>query len=411
MKLSKYNYIVKNADSYIMFNSVSGSVICVDDDFLNNLNQGFLQEQEKQLLYKMGFLVDKNCDELQRLLDNNKTNIQSQDNKIFTICPTTHCNARCFYCFENDRKHCVMTKQIAEDTIKFIVKDTLNSNAKHLTINWFGGEPLLAQNTIDFITQSLLNNKEFMQKVDMSANITTNGILINPEIIQKFNDWKIKAVQITLDGYGKVYEQRKNYFNTPNAFKKIIEVIKELCNNKINTSIRLNYDDENINSILELIEYLNKELTDEQKQNLQTYPAKLECNQSCSICNLRADDNYLKILKQLHISNIGKSFKQLNLKYRFAHCLIGSEYNYVIGADGNIYKCNEHVDNISKSIGNVQTGIKGKIVGIEEIDETCKECKMFPICQGGCPQRKGDSFAKCQIEKFILEDILKLYIQ
>ena len=411
MKQSKYNYIVNKKDTHIIFNAISGSVFCADKDFKNRFEKGNLLEDEIGALYKMGFLVDDDCNEFARIIECNKINNQNQDNKFFTICPTTNCNARCFYCFENNKKHCVMTKEIADKTIEFIVNDVINSNAKCITINWFGGEPLLGQSIIDHITKGLKSNKELMNKVDFSANITTNGILITEEVIKKFDDWHIHAVQITLDGYGKTYEERKAYCSEPNAFKKIIEILKSLLNKKINVSIRLNYDDQNIKSILKLIDFLDVELNAEQKQHVQTYPAKLEYVQSCSVCNTQADKNYLKILKKLHKANICKNFKQLNLKYRFAHCLVNSEYNYIIGASGDIYKCNEHVDEKDHKVGSVFEGIKRKNELNTEYGEDCKNCKFFPICQGGCPQHRGDSFAKCQIEKYVLEDILKLYIK
>ncbi|MBE7075435.1 MAG: SPASM domain-containing protein [Clostridiales bacterium] len=411
MKFSIYNYVVKNNEDFIIFNTVSGAVVCVDPSFLNNLKNDTCPKEQSVVLYNMGILVDDNCNELERVLTKNKENIEKQDNKIYTICPTTCCNAKCFYCFENNRKHFVMTKEIADATVNFIEQDVLNSNAKNICLSWFGGEPLLNQDIMGYITNKILTNKKLTEKININAKITTNGILIDNNVIENFKTWKIDTVQITLDGYGEEYEKRKAYVNEKNAFEKIIDIIQQLSNNRIYVSIRLNYDHNNFNSILKLVDYLCQKFTEQQKQYIKVYPAKLEDNQACSICNTNADINYFKILTKLKNGNLAKSFKQLNLKYRFAHCLAESEYNYVIGANGNLYKCNEKVDDETCKVGDVFTGVNIAIKN-RELSGECKECKFLPICQGGCPIRanKSGSSSKCQLEKFIIADILRLYI-
>ncbi|MBQ8749496.1 MAG: radical SAM protein [Clostridia bacterium] len=410
MKKSKYNYIFKNKEKYILFNTVSGSVVVLNKEFYYRFKQGTLSETEIQTLAQLGFLVENNVKELNRILDKNFENFANQDTKIYTICPTTQCNARCFYCFEHGKQHFTMTKEIAEQVINFIKDDTKKSGAKNVCLSWFGGEPLLETEIIDFITTSLLNDDEFIKNINFEAKITTNGILIDEKVLNKLIDWKISTIQITLDGFKKEYERRKAYINEKNAFEKIISIIKQVSEKKIYVKIRLNFDNMNFDSINELINYLSFELTENQRKFIKIYPAKLENTQKCTMCNSHCDKNYVKLLKQLHKNNLSLPFEQLNLKYRFAHCLAESQFSYVIGADGNLYKCNEAVDDKQHSVGNVFDGVIKEILN-RQIDSKCKRCKFFPICQGGCfiRENKTDSCAKCQIEKFIISDILKLY--
>ena len=118
----------------------------------------------------------------------------------------------------------------------------------------------------------------------------------------------------------------------------------------------------------------------------------------------------MTLIENIHLNGFAKPFERLNLKYRFAHCLIDSDYYYAIGADGKIYKCNELIDDHRYAVGDVFAGISHKPQQ-ESISNECYSCGFLPICQGGCKLRRNSSdiHAKCQMEKHIIERLLSLY--
>ena len=409
MKHSVYNHIVnQDSNNIIMFNSVSGAVVIVDNDFYNSFKNFDLDSDSIDALCEMGFIIeDDSFDEIDEILKKNKENQNNQDTKIYTICPTTYCNARCFYCFEADKKHSHMNEETAIATSNFIAEDANNSNAKKICLSWFGGEPLLAPNIIEKITNEVLS--KLKGSIEVYANITTNGILFDNDMIAIAKRCKINSAQITLDGFGSEYDKRKNYYNEPNAFDKIIRIIENLSDAGISVQIRLNYDTDNFKSITKLIKYMNDFFSNEQKQNIELYVAKLEGVHGCKSCS-SGSQIASSLMQQIHFSGFAKPFENLNLKYRFAHCLIDSDYYYVIAADGKIYKCNELVDDHKNSVGDVFSGIHKKATP-DAISSECLDCKFLPICQGGCKLRRDSKVTtdKCQMEKHIIEDILKLY--
>lgn len=76
------------------------------------------------------------------------------------------------------------------------------------------------------------------------SHIITNGLLFTRNIVNKaINVWKLKRVQITLDGTEQVYLRAKAYVNSQGSeFQIVLDNIEALLNSKIAVNIRLNQD-------------------------------------------------------------------------------------------------------------------------------------------------------------------------
>lgn len=75
---------------------------------------------EVAALYEMGFLIDDDYDE-KRFLEDLRIKTLSANNSspsYYIICPTTGCNARCYYCFEKGAIQKRMNKKTAEAVAK-----------------------------------------------------------------------------------------------------------------------------------------------------------------------------------------------------------------------------------------------------------------------------------------------------
>ena len=156
-----------------------------------------------------------------------------------------------------------MSMETAKQVCKFIIEQ--NKHTQGILIQWFGGEPLLNPKVITYITQTL--DAELASKgIRVNYQMTTNGSLVTDEMVKLFKDvWHISKVQITLDGPKSTYEKRKAYVNLPNAFEKVITNINALANAGIRVAIRLNYDNNNIADIMELIDYLGTAIINKSK--------------------------------------------------------------------------------------------------------------------------------------------------
>jgi len=110
MKPSNYNFFLPYADTdkYIAYNSFSNALALMEkekhDMFMAFVETGTeIDNEEFVAQLKAGaFLVEDDCNELERL---GLRMLKSRHNTDFlnlTITPTADCNFRCTYCYEKD---------------------------------------------------------------------------------------------------------------------------------------------------------------------------------------------------------------------------------------------------------------------------------------------------------------------
>lgn len=412
-KKSKYNIFVPYKNGTIVFNCLSGAIGNFDDDTLTRYENENLNEKEIEILLQKGILIDKDYNELDKINCDRCDGIKGNNFKHFRIWPTSACNARCYYCFEKGIIHENMSLETAEKVVKFI-DDRLNNN-DILKIEWFGGEPLLKTDIIDFIYDKL---KKICKDKNCSlySSIISNGSLVDEKLAYKMkNEWEIGRIQITLDGYEKEYNDAKNYCNPKKYnFKTVINSIKYLANQGMHVTIRMNYDTSNYESLCKLINYLHDELIDYKNISYYVYPlwSSIEENAEGSFSsNAQADDNLLKLFELLVKNKMGSVSNIARLNYKQHSCQAWSENSLTILPDGKISKCCE---SYNQTLGDVDNGITNKesykFWVNPNLDEKCIECVYLPLCQGGCKASHFSRMPQCIAYKPIFTDILKWYV-
>lgn len=129
-------------------------------------------------------------------------NIQKPPEHVtgYSIFTTTDCNARCFYCFELGRSRMPMSEETAHKAAAYIAD---HCGGKPVRLSWFGGEPLFNRKVIDIICRDLQ-----VRNVDYHSTMMSNGYLFDGETVRRAASlWKLRRVQITLDGTENVYNR------------------------------------------------------------------------------------------------------------------------------------------------------------------------------------------------------------
>lgn len=80
-----------------------------------------------------------------------------------------------------------MSLETANDIIKYINNEVKNNRSKYdkIQLSWFGGEPLLNLKIIEYISSSVIEIAR-KNKIEYSADMTTNGYLLNPRVFQNW---------------------------------------------------------------------------------------------------------------------------------------------------------------------------------------------------------------------------------
>lgn len=103
-----------------------------------------------------------------------------------TLYLTENCNLKCNYCYEgNDKRSKTLNNQDLEKAISFIVQN--NPQNENINLTFLGGEPLLNKDAI-YLCMDIINHKWSQSKELFKFHITTNGILLDKEIIKLFKE-------------------------------------------------------------------------------------------------------------------------------------------------------------------------------------------------------------------------------
>ena len=225
LKKSYYNLVqqIENQRVLILNTLTGASVVMKSEDYAN------LENCEDEELFSAcvnnGIIVEKDFDETSFVnFTRYANNLNNPNMHSFVILPTTSCNAKCVYCYEEGVTYTTMNLEVAKRTAEYIVS---SSGGKDIKLMWFGGEPLLAVDVIDKITEIIVKSLKNEQKFIVS--MISNSSLIDDTIISKMvNEWHLSRIQITLDGFEEEVKEilSSNKLLSNERIEKIIKQIK-----------------------------------------------------------------------------------------------------------------------------------------------------------------------------------------
>ena len=273
-------------------------------------------------------------------------------------------------------------------------------NKKRVHISWYGGEPLLAKNIIWELSNKFITYTERFG-ANYSAQIITNGYLLDDETIKNFLKYKITNAQITIDGPSDIHNKRRKLKNSSKpTFDVILNNTKKALEAGIGIALRINVDKTNENRVNELLD---------------------------TLLNYGLKDAYIYLGHEDYAMTF-INFEEMLIKKRFNHkyypsypraksnsCGADSITSKVIAPDGRLYKCWHDISDPDMSIGNIKdltnlsdqnimTQVKYMLFNPFKVKK-CKECNVLPLCMGGCPTISNR--VSCRNWKYSLVETLK----
>lgn len=422
-KKSKYTRIADVIDDvFLLHNIASGSECLIGPQEKVWLESGnypdtpFFRE-----LYDLGILVDARVDEESCLELERKINTYSKISTDFglVIAPTMDCNARCFYCYENEtRKKLYMDDATKKNLIDYILRNA--EGKKKVFISWFGGEPLLCSSLIQDVSKTVISYcKE--NSIEYEAELTTNGFYID-RILDSMPELYIQDIQITLDGFAEEYESRKNYIDGKDSWNKVISNIFDASASGNHITIRMNFDKKNIESIKEATEYLLKDSRWNNNISIYFYPLE-PCGECGDESIYYSEDEYESALTDLYMNLYRLHYydthqQALDFVKMSLPCYGGTLATVAVDYSGNLYQCQHLLCRKEHTIGNLTDGIIINSALLDWYDgllpAPCKGCDVLPLCQGGCVTKRklGQNKYLCHMSKYrisIMEKIKTAY--
>lgn len=311
-----------------------------------------------------------------------------------TICPTMGCNFDCPYCFENHTAG-KMSQSVQDDVVALASRMLDAFGAKQLKVTWFGGEPLLATDVIEHLSERLMALAS-EKGAEYEASIITNGYLLTQLVADLLGRCKVSSAQITLDGIGAAHDATRHLAGGGPTFERIVRNLRE-GKLPFRVLVRQNVHENNRNQIEPLKAYIEK-LAAESGNRLFYYPAPVSGN---DMSDKRQSD--VKLLCDSNGSDVGV----LQDTGRFAkgrghYCGANTLSNVGIDEKGRLQKCWEDVDKPERSFGTaakwdpadpIRTAdapdrLTGYLNALPFDDAECLSCIWLPACAGGCPNKR-----------------------
>ena len=313
------------------------------------------------------------------------------------------CNLKCKYCFAKQGnfggKPELMSFEVGKRALDFLVAHS--GNRRNLDIDFFGGEPLMNFKVVKQLV-------EYGRKIEKEHNknmrftITTNGMLLNDEIIDYVNE-NMHNVVLSLDGRKKVNDNMRMTINDKGSYDIIVPKMQKLVQQRPKDKyyyVRGTFTRENLDFSKDILHFrdLGFELTSvEPVVDDESNPFALREEDMPKIF-----DEYEKFAEVLADRQLeGDKFKFFHFMIdlnqgpciikRITGCGAGNEY-ISITPNGDIYPCHQFVGQEEYIMGNIMDDDVEFPKELQDMfrnahvynKEECKTCWNKFYCSGGC---------------------------
>ncbi len=397
---------------------------------LRDYDEKDVRESYKELyeLYRSGALFAP--DDYEKYSD---TTVKSP---VKSICLNVahDCNLRCGYCFAQTGdfggERCIMPPEIGRKAIDFLIKQS--ANRENLEMDFFGGEPLMAWDTV-VETVKYGRSLEKENGKHFRFTITTNGILLDDEKM-KFIEEEMSNCVLSLDGRREVNDRMRPTMNGKGSYDIIVPKFRKIAEqrerDKQDYYVRATFTKNNLDFAEDIIHLRSLgfvQLSAEPVVSDEKLPFAITHDDLPKIfseydrlCEYMADDknprfNFFHFMVDLDQGPCAIK--------RLRGCGCGNDY-VAVDPKGDIYPCHQFVGIENWKMGNVKEGdlnadIKNYFAKTHIYSKKgCSGCWAKFYCSGGCNANafiyEGDCRTphtiSCELQKKRLECALALEV-
>ena len=386
-RMMRYVLRVDHDGKVLLHNVVTGQLVVLDEEERKLIDVLPTQYSPTlQALLRDHFLVPEKYNDhdevtkLRKILRRLYEKWEPRNISKYTILPTTACNARCYYCFERNAKISTMTAKTADDVVSYISGNT--KPGMPIVILWFGGEPTVAANRIDQISEGLIRHG-----INFTSRMMSNAYLLEEEMVKRASTiWHLKSVKICFDGDKDQYRRIKAYLNDDgDPYERVMSNIGYLLKAGIEVNIRMNFDLDTSEKFALLIEDAIKRFGENPLLGITAHPI-IGAYPGPDGSIAHGDDEWLE-RKTLELNSIARMHRiktNVGLPHlEYKGCSAARRSAVTITPDGSLVRCLEQFGD-DQITGNIYDGMTN-----EELIESwrcfadysrCRSCALFPVC-------------------------------
>ena len=310
------------------------------------------------------------------------------------------CNLACKYCFAEEGEYhgrrAIMSYEVGKKALDFLVANS--GNRTNLEVDFFGGEPLMNWEVVKQLVAYGRSLEEEHHK-KFRFTITTNGVLLNDEILEFVNK-EMGNMVLSIDGRKEVHDRMRPHRGGQGSYDEIVPKFKKAAESRgqMNYYVRGTYTHYNTDfakDVLHLADLGFKQISVEPVVAPETEDYAIR-EEDLPQLLAQYDELAEEMIKRRKEGN-GFNFFHFMIDLeggpcvakRLSGCGSGTEY-LAVTPWGDLYPCHQFVGNEDFLMGNVDEGVLRTDIRDEfkqcnvYAKEKCKDCFAKFYCSGGC---------------------------
>lgn len=286
-------------------------------------------------------------------------------------------------------------------------------SVRQLHVNWFGGEPLLRLATMALMSQTMAHEAQTHGCL-FTQFLTTNGYLLTRPIATQLASLGISNVQVTLDGEQASHDQLRVLASGKGTYREVLAACEHVVSAGMDLMVRINLNRWNARRIDGLLADLVSRSISPANTVIHTVRAIDHGNcdpavSSMMFTNAEFASEWIRILETIGEYGFGLP----TLASRPYNCAFDLPQTVMIGRDGTIRHCSSSTGCLAElTESGEETGrtvLYGRVKSRTPLaDAECRECSYLPMCMGGCSYLQELGKEKCNPERYVLPELVRL---
>jgi len=348
-------------------------------------------------LASAGLFVDRRIDELALAAATQDIYRSRHDSLNLILMPTEKCIFRCVYCYEDFVKG-KMRANIKQGVLKLV--ETEAPRLRRLKVDWFGGEPLSAFDVVTELSTGILDLCE-RNGVEYASSMTTNAYLLDEVRAPQALALGIRRFQVTLDGPAQTHDSLRVLQNGGGTFDRIIHNLVTLrdLDEDFRVRIRVNFTPQVAAAVPEFLGYLGDRFGGDPRFSVWFHPVGHwggPHDEEVEVCDERTSEQLgLDFMALAADAGFSLDAWRDAIQPFGSVCYAADPRSFVIGSDGNVYKCTVAFSKRENLVGHLSDDgdlhlspdrLAMWTASGEETDSGCRACGFRPACHGNaCP--------------------------
>jgi len=415
VKRSRYTRVVPTGDEQcLLFNGLTGALARLSGPEARLLLSGRMEDAPPPFLERLaggGFVVPPEVDELTVYRHAWYCYYHDPETLHLAIIPTQACDMDCFYCLAR-RDESRMTRETADRLVDLAAARSRRS--RRLGVTWFGGEPLLALETIEYLSQRLMEVAAG-NGCRYEAVLFTNGYTLTPKTVDRLRALGVVNITIPLDGPRAVHEGRRPHAGGRPTFDRILANAAAAAQ-RCDVTVQSLVDKRNFDAAWELYDLLD---AGGYLERLHFRIGRVECHLDVQdrrpgdlLGPVEFDRRYVQALRRRR----GRPGLEPYRPALMLGCTYLQYHSLAVDPAGRLYKCLKAVGRPQWAVGSVDSPPRMSTPAMQpwlELDpcrrDDCRRCDVLPLCSGGCPQDYLEhGRAACSALRWTVDDWLRL---